>query len=269
VPADFDVIVVGAGAGGAAAAYYLGQAGLRVLVVDKARLPRYKACGGAIPQPTLARFPFRFDSVIEAMPTSVRFCAPGQPDVDLLLPDRPMAMFMRSQFDDFLLRQAKADVLAGTAISSVTETGDGVQVRAGDRRLTARYLIGADGATSTVARCLRLRKDKQLTGSLEAEVPLNGSRHLKDAYANRAVFSLSATPWGYAWIFPKGDWLSVGIAQFRKAGANLHKALEKEMGRLGIRIGEVKVHGHPLPCYQAPPWPLWHNQPQERLSSRR
>ena len=43
---DFDVIVAGAGAGGAAAAYYLTEAGLRALVVEKARLPRYKACGG-------------------------------------------------------------------------------------------------------------------------------------------------------------------------------------------------------------------------------
>ena len=61
---DFDVIVAGAGAGGAAAAWFLTQAGFRVLVVEKARLPRYKPCGGAVPRPTLDRFPF--DSALVA-----------------------------------------------------------------------------------------------------------------------------------------------------------------------------------------------------------
>ena len=44
-----DVIVVGAGPAGASAAYFLGQAGLRVRVLEKERLPRYKALAGAYP----------------------------------------------------------------------------------------------------------------------------------------------------------------------------------------------------------------------------
>ena len=80
---EFDVIVAGAGAGGAAAAYYLTQAGLRVLVVERACLPRYKACGGAIPRPALERLPFTFDGVIRAAPGEVRLTFPGLAPVDL------------------------------------------------------------------------------------------------------------------------------------------------------------------------------------------
>ena len=265
---DFDVIVAGAGAGGAAAAWFLTRAGLRVLVVEKARLPRYKPCGGAVPRPTLDRFPFAFDSVIRSAPTDVRFTFPRQPELDITLSGQPIVMVMRSEFDAFMLARSGAEVLEGVPVTGVREDGDLVEVRAGDRNLTARYLVGADGATSQVAKCLGLRRERQLGGSLEAEVPLDGSGALAQAYGNRAVFAMGCISWGYAWVFPKGDTLSVGIGRVRQGRADLRKALHCAMERLGICLDDAKVYGHPLPCYQTPRWP-WGRGAQEALSSRR
>jgi len=45
---DADVIVVGAGPSGATTAYYLAQAGLDVLLIEKARFPREKVCGDGL-----------------------------------------------------------------------------------------------------------------------------------------------------------------------------------------------------------------------------
>ena len=44
----YDVLVVGGGPSGAAAAYWLAQQGRRVLVVEKKRFPREKTCGDGL-----------------------------------------------------------------------------------------------------------------------------------------------------------------------------------------------------------------------------
>jgi geranylgeranyl reductase family protein len=274
---DFDVIVAGAGAGGAAAAYFLTQAGFSALVVEKARLPRYKACGGAIPRRTLARFPFEFEDVIEAAPSRASFTFPGLPAVNVDLPDRPIVMVMRSKFDAFLLSQSKAEVLEGVAITSVTEGDEQVRVTAGDASYTARYVVGADGSVSQVARSLGLRRNRRLGGTCEAEVPLNGNEALQALFGSHAVFMMGVVPWGYSWIFPKGDCLSVGIARFRPGRVDLRSTLHREMEQVGIHLQGTPIHGHPVPCYQAPPWPLWPEatlgplvrRPLERLATRR
>jgi len=266
---DFDAIVVGAGAGGAACACYLTGAGLRVLVLERAHLPRYKACGGAIPRPTLDRLPFDLTGLIRAAPTEVRFTHPGLPAVDFSLSGTPVVMVMRAEFDAFLLERSGAEVWQATEVTAVRETGHEVQVQAGGRRVSARYLVGADGAASGVARGLGLRSSRQLGGTLGAEVHFDGRMNLQSEYGSRAVFSLGVLPWGYGWVFPKGDRLSVGIGRFRPGRADLRVALHREMDRLGIRLNGTHLHGHPIPCYQAPPWPFWRNQPQERLSTHR
>ncbi len=242
---------------------------MKVLVVEKERLPRYKACGGAIPRPTLERFPFAFDEVVRAAPAEARFEFPGLPAVDAALPDQPVVMVMRSEFDSFLLARSGAEVLDGTAVSEVSETARAVQARANGRLLTARYLVGADGAVSRVARLLGLRQNAQLGGAIEAEVPMGDDKALRASCGRRALFSLGVIACGYAWVFPKGDGLSVGICQLRRGRADLRAILKREMARLGIGLEGIRLHGHSLPYYQAPNWPFWRHQPQERLSTRR
>ena len=54
----YDAIVVGAGPAGAILAYLLGKSGLRVLLLEKANLPRYKTCGGGLTFKAIRDLPF-------------------------------------------------------------------------------------------------------------------------------------------------------------------------------------------------------------------
>lgn len=47
-PAVYDVVVIGAGPGGASAAYYNARLGKHVLLLDKATFPRDKTCGDGL-----------------------------------------------------------------------------------------------------------------------------------------------------------------------------------------------------------------------------
>jgi geranylgeranyl reductase family protein len=245
---DYDIIVVGAGIGGAAVAYYLGEAGYRVLVLEKEQLPRYKPCGGGVPGSVFRYFPFPLDEAIEAKVARIRYSYRGEEEVTVPLPDEAIFMVMRDKFDALVLEQARCEVREATAVTEVVEGEDSVVVSTKDgQEFRGRYLIGADGANSITARELGLRRGKVMGAAIEAEVPLAPTA-LAD-WAEMALFEFGALRYGYLWIFPKREHLSVGIGAFRKSKAKLRDVLRQEVARFGISLDGITLHGHPLPIY--------------------
>ena len=154
----YDVIIVGAGPVGSTAAFYLGEAGQRVLVLEKELLPRYKACGGGLSAELLKQFPFSFDDVIETRVKSVSYSF-GEKILTMPIPAGKMLMVMRDRFDEHIFKHSKTEVRQGVDVRTVFESEDRVVVETRDgEKFEARYLIGADGANSLVARDVGLRK---------------------------------------------------------------------------------------------------------------
>lgn len=247
--ADYDAIVVGTGPAGATAAFWLGEAGKRVLVLDKEHLPRYKACGGGMSRSVLESFPFDLSPVVEREIGQVRFRFRDGREVTAGLPgQRPIVMVMRARFDYLILQNARADVREGEQMMSLRQDASGVEVatRSGET-FRARTLIGADGANSRVARLTGLRRDKRMGMAIEVEVPVDDG--LLEEYADTALFIFGTPPFGYLWAFPKAEHLSVGIGAFEGKGADIKDVLRQEMVKLGIEVDGAQQHGHPLPVY--------------------
>ena len=181
-PQDADVIIVGAGPAGSTTAYYLAQAGLTVLLLEKSVFPREKVCGdGLTPRAVKALVKMGIDVSPQAgwlRNRGLRIIGGGMrlelrwpelseyPDYGLVRP--------RTDFDEILAKQA---VKAGAQLrEGVNVTGPVLDERTGSivgvRALLANLPAngGSNAARSGQGRSVRAEKDAG--NPLEFRAPL-------------------------------------------------------------------------------------------------
>lgn len=246
--ARFDALVVGAGPAGSTAARELAAAGARVLVVDRATFPRYKACGGGIPLRTERLLPFPIDSVVE---DSVHLLDVSLRGRHRFVKDsgQPFAhMVMRDRFDHLLLSHAEragAVFRPGTAVRAFSG-GEGVRIEAeGGFVAEADFAICADGAHSPVGRMAGLGADIAECAAWEVEVKAPPAALRR--YRSRSLIDLGYNPWGYAWLFPKANVLSFGIVLPPDQAGQMKERVRAYTARLGLGDAEVDIaRGHKI-----------------------
>lgn len=211
----YDVIVVGAGPGGATAAHDLARSGMKTLVIEKARLPRYKTCGGGVTYKSVRALPFSIESVAERILYKSDFSyKTGSPYV--VTSKEPLVyMVQRSRFDNLLTDhavRAGATLMEETALKSLEMGEGGVTANTSRGTFTADFLVGADGATGRVARSLDLMADRQAIPAIESEIEVDDDTMAY--WADKLGLDLGTLHATYGWVFPKGEHLSVGVGGF-------------------------------------------------------
>ena len=255
--ADYDVIVVGGGPGGATAARFCAQAGLKTLLIEKERIPRYKPCGGCLSVKTVQLLDFDISPVVENKIEGAKFSHCLKDSFSIRTPHPIAFMVMRDRFDQFLIQKTLtegAEVVEGEGAVDFQEKGDRIEVSlTGEKKVCCEYLIGADGARSLVARLLGPMGNGANRFGLESEIELESAADFPREDLHMMHFDFGRVPRGYGWVFPKGKGLSIGIGGlFREGegGSPIQKFNAFVRGLNYIRGQErVKVVGHPIPDF--------------------
>ena len=225
-----DVLIVGGGPAGSSCAWGLRSSRLSVVILDKARFPRNKVCGGWIT-------PF----VLQALAIDRQDYARGrtfQPitgfrigwipaqagakaahngdsrvrrDVDVPYGEAISYGIRRCEFDEYLLRRSGAHVCEGVSVSSIERTADGWTING---KIRTRLLIGAGGHFCPVARFLGDDKTNQPVVAQEVEFEMDEQEATACAVQQEIPeLYFCHDLQGYGWCFRKDNFLNIGLGR--------------------------------------------------------
>ncbi|MBP1631837.1 MAG: geranylgeranyl reductase family protein [Acidobacteria bacterium] len=216
-----EVLVVGGGPAGAAAAFWLADRGHEVWLVERGRYPRAKTCGdGLTPRSVyeLQAMGFDFSAPGFHRCRGLRAVAGGR-ILELEWPAHPLyppwgGVMRRADLDERVAALAAgrgATLLTGTEAVPVLEGGriGGVVLRGpeGPGLARPRAVVVADGALRRFGRALGAQRDRRAPIGVGARTyfasPRSGDGYL-ESYLDLHDAAGSTLP-GYGWVFPLGD----------------------------------------------------------------
>jgi menaquinone-9 beta-reductase len=266
----YDIVIVGAGPAGCAAALALKNAGLKIALLDKASFPRDKVCGDAIPgraiktlnsiHPAFAASFKQFPHKCETKKATAWYKGRNI-TFNWTLDAYTCA---RLEFDNFLFSLVKentnAEIFTDTCPEEYAANNGkiSITIRNSNKIFETKILIGADGAQSVAAKQLAARtvdKDHHV-GSVRAYFS-NVSEIAHDTV--EVYFEKKLLP-SYLWVFPlPGNMANVGFgmlsAEVAKRKINLKKTFYEFIDRSPqlrqkfsnvVQVSELEGFGLPL-----------------------
>jgi menaquinone-9 beta-reductase len=251
-----DVVVVGAGPAGTAAAITAAERGMHVVCLDKATFPRDKTCGDGLTANALRlleRLGVPYDAIAPVAVHETVIVSPSGRRAVLPMGRDGLhgAVVARRQLDAALVAVARArgvEVREDHDVEKVMVHDDHVQVD----DLEARYVIAADGHWSPVRRALAPEEPRDLGEWHAVRQYFEG---VSDARL-WVLFERDLLP-GYAWVFPlPGGRANVGYGVLRADGRS-GRALKALWPDLLSRTRVREILGpRARPCEQVHAWPI-------------
>lgn len=240
-----DVAIVGAGPAGSTAAKLLQHAGTTVALIDKAKFPRHKTCASWVNRLAFDDFPYlrpRMDELVDLPFYGIRFFNHDLSKHQAAQERSPSGyLTLRDKFDHGLKNiavEAGAEFFEESAIRSLRELDDHVEiVTSQDQQISARVLIGADGAQSRVAELSRIRKGwnpNQICMCANEDISYD-SHAITEFYGRRFPINVMLRfeeIEGYGWVFPKKNHICIGIGARLQEGEDIRSLYSGFLARL-------------------------------------
>jgi flavin-dependent dehydrogenase len=217
-------VIVGGGPAGSTCAWRLGQAGLRVLVLDRAAFPRQKICAGWVTPQVLEELSLDVSAYADGRVLQpifgFRTSRIGGPEVVTRYPSPVSYGIRRYEFDAYLLARAGAAVEVG-ALTDLRRDGEEWVVNG---EIRTPLLVGAGGHFCPVARRLgAMGSGAGVVAAQEAEFPLDEAQRREcPVDPELPALYFCADLEGYGWCFRKGDYLNVGFGRRASSGFPSH-----------------------------------------------
>lgn len=232
----FDVIIIGCGPAGVAAAKIMLKNNVNFCMIDKETFPRKKLCAGGLTDKSirvLDELGLEYKSVIKQECSS--FLLKTKNKMRSLVIKKSIAMVDRTEFDNNNLKQIKVankNIFEGEKILDITEN----IIKTDKDKYEFKYVILADGVNGYSRKYSKL---KNVGFSVEIDI-LNIDKNI--------MISFDTVRDGYAWVFPKADYSTVGLGKFKNVKDDYKKLLRDFCLESNIDYKEEDVRGYPIPA---------------------
>lgn len=237
-----DVLIAGAGPGGASTSIFLAKEGVHHIIIDKALFPRDKVCGDALSAKSVGMLKrmlpdwdkhFLADKTKSIISSGMQFVAADHTVLEIPFSlqdinenDPPGFVSKRIDFDQLLLSlldQQYAKLMMGTMLETIEEKEDGLllTIQADGTRKTVftKMIIGAEGRNSMVAKQLAHHTMDAAHFSAGIRAYYQGVTGMHAQHFIELHFLKELQP-GYLWIFPLPNGLAnVGVCMLSKTVA--------------------------------------------------
>ncbi len=235
----YDVVIVGAGPAGSTTAKLIAERGFKVLVLEKYTLDREKPCGGGITNRVVEHFKIP-EKAFSRECTGIFLCSPKNMTV-VIGKRSKIRLVMRSVFDKVLCQMAMDKGAEFSEKSLVNEPlikngkviGVKTKINGKTKTIKAKLVIGADGTPSTMAKKLELYSGRPNTVGFCFQYQMQlSNEQIEHRIGNNVevYYGNQWIPFGYTWIFPKNNVVTVGcgtaIDVIQKRKLSLKKYLD-------------------------------------------
>ncbi len=241
----YDVIVSGLGPAGCAFLKGLEGSGLKVLALEKEKFPRRKPCAGGLTLKAYAEIKALFpqvDKVVRVASKELELhYLKEKVSINFLSPF--VYLTDREELDNFLFNSVSSSdfkIHLGESLLRADYEGDLIKVSSTKDAYRCRVLVSAEGANSKLSALFKVKRELGFTYEADLEC----------SWDEKVLIDFSRFKWGYYWLFPKGNFITVGVGEFKDR--ELFKRLKELLNELnrkhGLRGKVISKRGYPIPA---------------------